>query len=296
MTIPSGRDLFHALPAALRLWRTISFSQYIEDSVFFTLFQPSASGFYVDVGAFHPIEASNTYKLYLKGWRGITIEPNPAVAKLFRRKRPRDTHIVQGISQTHQTIPYYKYKLANLNTFSVARAKELEISGCQLMETEEVKCSPLAAVIAQAAPDRHIDLLSIDCEGMDLEVLRTFDFAKKRPTTIIIEDFDGYRLCRDGGGQSAIQSFLRGNMYMPISQMLYSFLYVAADWPTLMKLSHAFDPKGFHDRTLPQAHKPHRAGATMFVPSASIIPLREVVRNYCYDLPTGVRHGSDRRT
>jgi len=41
--------------------------------------RPQGRGFYVDVGAYQPQSGSNTYKLYLKGWSGITIEPNPDV-------------------------------------------------------------------------------------------------------------------------------------------------------------------------------------------------------------------------
>jgi hypothetical protein len=31
-------------------------------------------GFFVDVGCFHPLFYSNTWKLYKKGWRGVNID------------------------------------------------------------------------------------------------------------------------------------------------------------------------------------------------------------------------------
>ena len=35
----------------------------------------------------------------------------------------------------------------------------------------------------------HIDVLSIDCEGLDLEVLRSNNWAKYKPTIILVESF-----------------------------------------------------------------------------------------------------------
>lgn len=35
------------------------------------------NGFYVDIGAYDPIFASNTLNLYTMGWDGINIEANP---------------------------------------------------------------------------------------------------------------------------------------------------------------------------------------------------------------------------
>jgi len=54
-----------------------TYGQYGEDALVFSALKPSRRGFYVDVGAYDPLEGSNTYKLYQRGWRGLTIEPNP---------------------------------------------------------------------------------------------------------------------------------------------------------------------------------------------------------------------------
>ena len=49
-----------------------------------------ANGFYIDVGAGHPVYDNVSFAFYLAGWRGITVEPNPALAALGRAVRPRD--------------------------------------------------------------------------------------------------------------------------------------------------------------------------------------------------------------
>ena len=43
---------------------------------------------YIDIGAFHPYKGSNTYKLYLKNWRGVVVDPNPNKTKQFSSERP----------------------------------------------------------------------------------------------------------------------------------------------------------------------------------------------------------------
>ena len=46
-------------------------------------FLPAKGGFYVDVGCYHPILYSNTYRLYRNGWKGIVIDPNRRLGRLF---------------------------------------------------------------------------------------------------------------------------------------------------------------------------------------------------------------------
>lgn len=57
----------------------ISFSQNREDVLIERVFR-KPSGFFIDVGAWHPVSESVTKYFSLAGWRGINIEPD---AELF---------------------------------------------------------------------------------------------------------------------------------------------------------------------------------------------------------------------
>ena len=103
----------------LKTLKSLSFSQYGED-VILAHFIPSNTGFYIDVGAYHPWQFSNTYKLYLSGWRGITIEPNPDTTAAFERMRPRDIHLNCGISERASDLVYYRFRDAKLNSRNYA--------------------------------------------------------------------------------------------------------------------------------------------------------------------------------
>jgi hypothetical protein len=63
-------------------------------------FLPVERGFYVDVGCYHPILYSNTYRSYINGWNGVVIDPNRRLGRLFRIFRPRDLFIQAAIGST----------------------------------------------------------------------------------------------------------------------------------------------------------------------------------------------------
>ena len=50
-----------------------------------------SNGFYVDIGAHHPIQRNNTHLLFLRGWEGINIDINNFSIDLFNFLRPNLT-------------------------------------------------------------------------------------------------------------------------------------------------------------------------------------------------------------
>jgi FkbM family methyltransferase len=142
-------------------------------------------GFYIDVGAHHPWHLSNTYKLYWRGCCGITIEPNPDVAALFARRRPRDLHLTCGIARER----------AELTSFDGEQANRM---AQQVVERIRVACLPLQDVVDQHRTEGGIDFVSVDCEGLDLDVLSSLDWTRVRPTAVIVEDFGQFTRNKDG--------------------------------------------------------------------------------------------------
>src|ERR1700747_2621365 len=72
---------------------TVSYAQRFEDLYLMRCFAAGSDGFYIDSGSGHPVFDNTSFAFYLKGWRGITVEPNPWLARLTRAVRPRDRHI-----------------------------------------------------------------------------------------------------------------------------------------------------------------------------------------------------------
>ena len=74
-------------------------------------------GFYVDVGAPYPINGSNTYHLYKKGWKGINFDLMENNIKLFKFFRPRDISLNIAISSKKGFVNSYIFDSGSgLNT------------------------------------------------------------------------------------------------------------------------------------------------------------------------------------
>ena len=215
-------ELRRSFVPLLRCLTTISFSQYGEDVLLHSLV-PQQRGFYVDVGAYHPWRSSNTYRLYLRGWNGITVEPNIDTAALFRRMRPRDTHLTLGISEKPSKLTYHRFKDAINNTFDVARGAKLKED---LVEKIEVDCIPLRDLVSAHCSGTDIDLLSVDCEGLDREVLASLDWNATRPTVVIVEDFEQTWAVGRHSTPSGLRTFLLDRDYAPVANSAFSFIYV----------------------------------------------------------------------
>ena len=75
-----------------------TYSMLGEDIFIDKFFKNKKTGFYVDVGAYHPLEGNNTNLLYKKKWNGINIDVNPLSIKLFKYARKDDLNLNIGIS------------------------------------------------------------------------------------------------------------------------------------------------------------------------------------------------------
>lgn len=228
-----------------------TFAQYGEDQVFRLLLQPGDRGTYLDVGSHHPTRGSNTYNLYLRGWRGVTVDPNPAFADPCRRYRPGDAHLVEGVAGEAGAITYFEFADTVYNTLSPDRARDLERMGIAVVGRRTVRCRPLRAIVEERLAGRQIDLLSVDCEGLDLEAIASLDLARHRPTVMMVEDFQGFAAFRGGGAPSALSGFLHGNGYRPIAQLAFSALFVATDWEQLFARSGAYRAERIQGGILP---------------------------------------------
>jgi FkbM family methyltransferase len=143
----------------------------------------TTNGFYVDVGANHPSKLSNTFKLYKLGMRGIAIEPNPVMCRVYERFRPHDVCLCAGLGLTDDLQRLKITTYHGLSTFSTD-----SVSG-PVSNTRYVPVTTLKRVLeAVRLPGRpYFALLSIDCEGWDELVLRGNDWERQRPMYIITE-------------------------------------------------------------------------------------------------------------
>lgn len=165
-----------------------SYSQEGEDLVLRKIFKKNQNGFYVDVGAHHPKRFSNTYLLYLKGWKGINIDATPDSMKIFNKIRPRDINIELGVSSSEGKLDYYLFNEPALNSFSKKLSDKREENNPNFSKKiVKVDVKPLKEILNIYLKNYKIDFLNVDVEGMDLDVLQSNDWSKYRPTYILVE-------------------------------------------------------------------------------------------------------------
>ena len=170
-----------------------SFSQEGEDMILADLFLGKEKGFYVDIGAFHPIRFSNTNYFYQNGWSGINIEPSPLAYELFQKERSRDINLNLGISDESNQLNYYSFDEPALNTFDESRVTLLEKDTTyKCLKTEKISVERLDRVLEKYCPKNPIDFMSIDVEWHEYQVLNSNDWSKFRPKFLLVEilDFD----------------------------------------------------------------------------------------------------------
>jgi FkbM family methyltransferase len=144
---------------------------------------------YLDIGAHHPTQFSNTYLFYKRGFRGVLVEPDPELMASIRAARPRDVCIEAGVGiQAATTAEFFVMSTRTLNTFSKAEAQRYEAMGTQRIENVlSVPLVTLDDIFADRFPDKEPTLVSIDIEGLDFEVLLTLNLNKYRPPIVCVE-------------------------------------------------------------------------------------------------------------
>ncbi len=167
-----------------------SFSQAGEDIVAWSELG-NGRGFYVDIGAYHPKQFSNTYFFYKRGWGGLVVEPNSELVKLYKEIRSRDIALGVGVGRKDGAADYYRFSDPAANTFDFDTAKKNEAAGRRLIEKRSVAILRMKKILDDYLPKGvKIDLLSVDTEGMDVEVLESNDWNMYRPRVVICEDLD----------------------------------------------------------------------------------------------------------
>ena len=149
------------------------------------------NGFYVDVGAHHPIKGNNTHLLFKKGWKGINIDVNQFSIDLFNFLRPNDLNLQVAATNKEGDISFfYQKKFSKLNTTDKKIAEE---NFQRKFQERRVKCQTIKNILDNSKyKNKKIDFLNIDVEGAELKVLETLDFKKYDPSLICIEIL-GYR-------------------------------------------------------------------------------------------------------
>lgn len=197
-------------------------------------FSTAAAGVFVEVGAADPQYLSMSALYRDLGWRVFSVEPNPDFCALHRS---RGYQVLQYACGDHDEdgVDFwvvdsggaeYKGGKVSYESFSSLAIKD---AYADLLTSDlnvhkiKVDLRRLDTLLAEAIPPiEHIDILSVDVEGWELEVLSGLDFERSSPRVLIIENLfveDSYREYMSAKGYALWRHLQPNDVYAARSEI-----------------------------------------------------------------------------
>jgi FkbM family methyltransferase len=158
----------------------MSKSQLGQDTKVLSFYNNKRNGYFIEIGASDGINLSNTYLLETQfNWKGICVEPIPIIYKQLVINRPNSLCYDNAIYNSSNMIVEFDIAIndelisgisANLDLYK----KTVDKNKC----TINVKTLSLNDLLDKSNAPRFIEYLSLDTEGSEYEILKTFNFNK----------------------------------------------------------------------------------------------------------------------
>lgn len=177
-------------------WNKITVAQSGEDSiiayVLMVLGINLKDEYYLDLGANHAKQLSNTYMLYKKGMRGVLLEANPQLIGELKFYRGEDVILNKCIAdKTGMQIPFYILSGDGLSSMSLESVHEVMRKNPRICIEEQIN---IETITINDILDKYFEkaplVLNIDIEGMEEEILRAIDYDRYTPFIIVVERID----------------------------------------------------------------------------------------------------------
>jgi len=209
------------------------YSQCGQDSfVYNTFFKNKTDGVFVDIGAHNGINLSNTYFFEKQcGWSGMCIEPMPEVFAQLQKNR--DCICIEGciyekadhvrflkINSSDPVLTMFSGIIENFDARHLQNIAKWTSGGKGTYEEIVVNCYKVQDLLAQYGM-HHIDYLSLDTEGGELEILKSIDFDVVTIDVIDVEN---------NFHESKFEDFLQTKGYKKIRELDWDDIYVRSAW------------------------------------------------------------------
>jgi FkbM family methyltransferase len=216
-----------------------TYSQFGEDLIIAYLFnnlgirQPS----YLDIGANEARFISNTYYFYEHGSTGVLIEPNISLVRKLKKIRPKDTVVNAGIGiDAVSEADFYVFPdYANgLSTFSKTEAEHWQVNGMKglgkipVEKIVKMQLLPINHILEKYFSEAAPNFISIDVEGLDLDILKSMNFERFRPEVICVETLV-YNKEQEGYKNTSTTEFMRSVGYEVYSDTRVNTIYARKD-------------------------------------------------------------------
>jgi FkbM family methyltransferase len=145
-------------------------------------------GYFVEFGATNGVNLSNSYLLEKElDWDGILAEPATSWHDELRRNRRVHIETCCVWSESGSSLKFNQAADSSLSTIDAFTDSDLHATMRKNGQVYEVKTISLVDMLDKYSAPSVIDYLSIDTEGSEYDILRTFDFEKYRFRVITCE-------------------------------------------------------------------------------------------------------------
>lgn len=185
---------------------------------------------YLELGVYSPDAGNNTYGFYLRGSKGVLVEADSTLIPKIIQIRPKDTVLNVGVGVSSiKEMDFYVFEEPSLSTFDKEEADFREANGSYKIEkVVKVELKSINEIIAENF-DSFPDFLSIDIEGLDLEVLKTLD-TKKYPIPIICAETCTYSENHIKPKDTRIAEYMLTKGYFRYADTYINSIFVHEEW------------------------------------------------------------------
>ena len=174
-----------------------SYSQKGEDLLVYSYFDKRNTGFYLDIGCYHPKWISNTYLLHKKGWNGVALDIDQHKLDTFKFSRGKKVKVIKAAvipkKTNKNTIDAYKFfskrGWSDSDTLDPKLANKTKQNGRGQYIVEKVPCVDINSLL-ESIP--KVDFLNIDIEGLDTKIVEAIDLDRFKIDLILFEDNTTY--------------------------------------------------------------------------------------------------------
>jgi FkbM family methyltransferase len=164
----------------------ITYAQNFEDLMLWRALKHLKNGFYIDIGAYDPVEHSVTKAFYDLGWRGINVEPTQEWFDKLRQERTADVNIRAVAAKNTGELNLYVFRNTGLSTISLTDMREIVKAGFGPPELIKVRSVTIDDLCVEYDV-QTIHFLKVDAEGAEADILMGASFTKYRPWILVIE-------------------------------------------------------------------------------------------------------------